>query len=300
MRGIKLVLVISFCVLAFAQSGTIMSGSGSKDNVSFSYETRLEPPAPPLADGIGGGVVTGKSGLHRYLVDHIRRMYFGYDLMIESLQQTNRFIVTIRQITIGPEKMQLGDPAAWTMLPLPAYPAPQMVQGGDEIVLDILTNPTTGQRIVDHLRIQNRGSAVPAVGGIPRDFSVNDAELQIKEPQVTINGQIQGTTATAYGSTVSGPVVWFYLRGRGRYFLSLVPRAEIGFRKAGEVRGRSLAFTVEGDVFTLNCGNRVAPGSAPYNLYVLRDTAWRPSGEDSSVPLLLGSGGGGVARAGHR
>jgi hypothetical protein len=93
---------------------------------------------------------------------------------------------------------------------------------------------------------------------------------------VSINGKIDETTTASYGE-VSGPAVWFSLRNRGRYILSLVPHPELGFRKAGEVRGTSLSFTLGADRFTLNAAKTIAPGDAPFNVYVLQEPGWRPN-----------------------
>ena len=62
--------------------------------------------------------------------------------------------------------------------------------------------------------------------------------------------------------------------------LNVVPVEE--FRKwPGQIsflyRGSSLSFTMEGETFTVNAGARIAPGQAPFNLYVLHDPNWKPS-----------------------
>jgi len=286
MKTVSVVLALGFSLPALAQSGRLMGGSAGRGNVLFSYETRLEPPSPPLAGHIGGGVRGGISGMSRWMTESSRHVYFGYDLDIEPLQQPNTYRVTFRPLSLSPEKLGLENPPAWTLLPLPGYPAPQTVHGGDIIALDLMTNPATGQKIVDYARIQNPQRPVYTAAGPARDFTAEDAELRLAEPRVTLNGKLLDATGD-FGGGVSGALAWFYLADRGRYILSLVPRSHLGFQKAGEVRGTSLVFTLDGDTFRLESAARIAPGYAPYNLYVLHDPAWRPKTPGES--FLVGS-----------
>src|SRR5579872_6545312 len=144
MKAIKIALAIGLSATAFAQTGTrIMNGSASLNMVGFNYETRLEPPSPPLASTLNGGVFAG-SGLHRFMTDSAQRKYFGYDIAVDAQPQADTYVVTIRPLSIAAEKIIKKDPASWTMLPLPGYPAPQTVHGGDTIALDLFTNSTTG------------------------------------------------------------------------------------------------------------------------------------------------------------
>jgi hypothetical protein len=295
MQATRFGLAIGLCVPLLAQSGRIKTGTASNDDVAFSYETRLEPPSPPIAKGIGGGVVTGQTGTHRFMTDSTGHRYFGYDLVIEPVEPANTYRVTFRPLSLGPERLRLvlrdslgtgqqRDLTSWTMLPMPAFPAPQTVHGGDTIALDLFTNPATGQKIVDYIRIQDRASRVPAVSAPARDFSIEDAELRFMEPRLSVNGK---PLESIFDGGIAGPAVWFYLPDHhGRYILSLAPHSHLGFQKAGEVRGTFLTFNVGGDSFTLQCSARIAPADAPYNLYVFHDPSWRPK---SATTSLLGA-----------
>jgi hypothetical protein len=85
-------------------------------------------------------------------------------------------------------------------------------------------------------------------------------------------------------------VVWFYLPNRGRYVLSLLPRSEFGFRRAGEVRGSTVRFTIGSETFTLLTADQVAPGQAPFNLYVLHDPTWKPTYAHANVDAFIVDG----------
>ncbi len=156
------------------------------------------------------------------------------------------------------------------MLPLPGYPASQTVKIGDTIALTLLENRGTGQKVVDYIRIQDQAPRSFGVRGTARDFSVEDAELHIAQPTVTLNGKTVETEANLLPA-VNGPIVWFTLPNRGLYVLSIAPHPSLGFVKAGEVRADSLTFTLGGDTITLDCNGMIAAGYAPYNLYVYQD-----------------------------
>ena len=296
-------LIAGACLLpAFAQTGVISPGAHSQD-FAFYWQSRLEPPTPPLADDLGyaSGTNPKNNNIYRVMIDRARRVYFGYEVRVELLPQGGMYRVALQQLDLTPEtfkQMHIDDPASWKRLELgvpvgrPLFPfreAPDTVAVGDVIAVDLMTNQQTGQKIVDYVVIQGSSQLwsfdrfnAPVqrefayTPGTPRDFSVEDASLRLAEIRVSINGKIDETTTTSYGE-VSGPAVWFSLRNRGRYILSLVPHPELGFRKAGEVRGTSLTFTLGTDTFTLNSAKTIAPGDAPFNLYVLQEQGWRPN-----------------------
>jgi hypothetical protein len=105
---------------------------------------------------------------------------------------------------------------------------------------------------------------------------------------VTVNGTPVGSSLRS-GQGATGTLVWFYLPKRGRYILSLAPRPELGFGKAGEVRGGAIRFKMEGDEFVLETFTPVAPGNAPYVLYVLHDREWEPTSRNQLDQSLTGS-----------
>jgi hypothetical protein len=107
---------------------------------------------------------------------------------------------------------------------------------------------------------------------------------------VSVNGKLLPATANFTGG-VTGAAVSFYIPDLGRYFLSLAPHPELGFQKAGEIRGSSINLKIGSDEITLECNGRVAPGDAPYNLYVLYDAGWRPKDANARNAFLMTAGG---------
>jgi hypothetical protein len=317
MKAIRFLIAGASLLPAFAQTGVIAQGSRVGKDFAFYWQTRLEPPTPPIAEGLGYGDGTNpkNNNIYRVMIDRARHVYFGYEVRVEPLPQRT-YRVTFQQLDLSPEtfkQIHIEDLSSWKKLELgapvgrplsPLRDAPDTVAALDVIAVDLMTNQQTGQKIVDYVVIQG-----PSLGwsfgqmpvqrefayapGTPHDFSVEDASLRLAEIRVSINGKIDETTTASYGE-VSGPAVWFSLRNRGRYILSLVPHPELGFRKAGEVRGTSLTFALGPDTFTLNSAKTIAPGDAPFNLYVLQEAGWKPNypGADTAAYTAFQMGAG--------
>ncbi len=109
------------------------------------------------------------------------------------------------------------NPAEWKTLPLPVYPAPQVVHTRDSISVDLWVNPDTGQKLVDYISFQppqgflisagpitRTVPTVPTVSGVARDFSAEDAEMRLVQPRITMNGAPQDTTPSRAARECNG------------------------------------------------------------------------------------------------
>jgi hypothetical protein len=296
-----------------AQTTRVEGGVRSLAGVDFYWETRIVPPVPPLDDGLR--MLTLRSGtdtVNRVMVDRSRKVYFGYDaqVTVDKSDSDTKFRITFRPLSFTPELQAiLGEDAkAWKLLPAPRFPAPRVVRSGEVLELTLLTNDAWGQQMSEYVTLQEprRQGFDPepprefafAVGS-PRDLNAADVELRLDRPQVTTTypstdaPQSLGV-ATREGSGVtatfkspggdSGPIVWIYLPGRGRFLLSLAPRPS--FRRAGEVRGSSLRFIVDGQTYNVVSSSRIAPPSAAFNIYVLRQPEWKPTYTNANLDTI--------------
>jgi hypothetical protein len=270
-------MLLSVCTCPAAQ--VIMGGSGQKGAVTFRYETRIEPEIPgQKLNGFGAGGLVVTSVFHRYMTDSAARKYFGYDLMIDPTPE-GKYRVTFLPLTLNAARLQLDQPTAWSLIPLPSLPPPVVVGGRkdrQQVAVDLFVYPITGQRIVDYLSIGDDRHSPRLPSGSPRDFTVDDAPLTLTKPRLLLNG----TLVEAMGGGISGEAVYLYLPGHGRYAFSLAANAPLGFRKAGEVRGKSLSFAWGGNTVVFECEEPVAPGGGVFNLYVRHEPSWRPRGKD--------------------
>jgi hypothetical protein len=296
-RRSSVVVVLCFLTMlgsiqsAFAQSSRIDNGAVSQAKFGFYWETRLEPGSPPLPDSFSTGTADAPGIVYRVMLDLSRKTYVGYTALVSPLAEPNTYSVTFQKLAMTPElaKRFLGDsPSGWTQVQTPGWGlSPQIIRSGDVLSMNLLVNNATNQRVVDYVTVQEPTRRFRGWDSVPdrqfsfspgpaRDFRADDVELSIRSPRLSINGKLDETSMGRFDS-VSGSVVWIYASKRGRFLLSLVPHPELGFRKAGEVRGSSLSFTVGGDMFTLNTDGRIAPGQAALNLYILHDPEWKPT-----------------------
>jgi hypothetical protein len=245
-------------------------------------------------------MIDASGTVHRVLLDRSRKVYFGYDVTVKPLSQANSYAVTFQPLTLGFELSQklLGsDSGSFTLLPAPAFPAPQTVRGGQVLELSLLTSGAWGQTLMDYVTIQEPARRIEGFDITPprefafatgpsRDFTAEDVEMRLVAPRVSVNGKLE-QSSLRIGASVEGAVVWVYMPHRGRYLLSLTPHPELGFTRAGEVRGSSLIFSLGGETLRLNAGARIAPGQAPFNLYVLHDQGWRPTYPNANLDAYI-------------
>lgn len=293
-----------------AQSSRLEGGVSSQPGFDFHWETRLEPAMPPLSPAFGTAVLdTPPNSVHRVLLDRAQKVYFGYSARVDVLDG-NTYRLTFSPLVMTPDLQRLlGDDGSWRPLPAPRFPEPRTVGDGDVLELPLLTNSGRGQRMTEYVSIQRprpRGFDGPErrafsfVPGTARDFALEDVALRLDRPVVrvrrqdsgfrTIDGRAVNRTASMQQHTLegeaAGTIVWIYVPHQGRYLLSLVPRAQLGFRKAGEVRGTSLQFTVGATSIFATTSSAVAPGQHPYNLYVLFEAGWRPTYAHANVDVV--------------
>jgi uncharacterized protein YecT (DUF1311 family) len=109
----------------------------------------------------------------RYSKNEKTHEYFGYEVVAEPIPQAGTYRVTFSALTF--EDLAVS-PSGWRMLPAPISPSPEIVGSADTIAVTLFENPTTGQKIVDYLRIKRdncdsqTGSAhVTCLGGLIRE-----------------------------------------------------------------------------------------------------------------------------------
>jgi hypothetical protein len=279
-------------VALMAMAATALWGQESKLSVSdpswkgieVRFVTRMEPPGENAGDRLPGGV-TSNTGLAQHVIqDREHKRYFGYDLRLEPSEDGNTALLRIEPLnpaSAGPIPAGPG----WTMLALPKYPVIPGLKVGDTVALDLLVNAATGQKIVDYLTLRHRGSAEELDRA--HDFSLADVELSLKQPRVLVNGKLKFSADSGQFSGTSGAVVWFYLAGHGRFVLSLFPNEKLGYQKNGTASADTLLFRDGPTEYRIECASAVAPGSGPYNLYVVHEAEWRPG--PFGEPFMLGS-----------
>jgi hypothetical protein len=294
-RGaLALIVVFTMSAPAVAQSSRVDRGFASHDKFVFLWETRLDPPVPPLAQSLGTATLeVGTDIIQRVILDRAAKMYFGYNVRVEPLPDRT-FRVTFQPLTMSAELQRaLGsDAAAWKMLTPPGFPAPRTIRPSDVLELRLLTGGARGQTLTDYVTVREpEGPRIQLelgqmdfsfAPGNPRDFKLEDVELRLEQPSVIVLGRdgaprdtVTGSPFLASAGDVAGAVVWVYVPNRGRYLLSLTPRS--GFTRAGEVRGSTMRFRTDDESINIATRSRIAPGDVAFNVYVKREPKWVPT-----------------------
>lgn len=247
--------------LAIGPDGRPLAPPASDKGLRVEFETWVEQMTRDYAESVvsrfaGVDRENGRVIIRRLVRDNFRQIERTYTMTLDRTADPAMF------------RVAFGDAA----FPLPV---PQLVRNGETIALELAADARSGRRLVDYIRV---GTGVMKPRQEPaRDVYAEDAELIIAEPRLRMNGEEQ--PAASLTGPVSAPVVWVDIPRQGRYLLSFKPRADQGFQRAGEAAGNSLVFSAGGNIFRIECADRIANGSATYNIYVRRD----PGGESPAV-----------------
>jgi len=256
------------------QPGRLMSASGMMGDVVIRFTTMAEPPLP-TQKGTGGGIVVRKDRIQRYVADPTSNQWFGYDLVAVP-EGPNRFRVSFEPLSLRPDEIQ-GFKTAPTVVLQPKLPAPQVLENGDTIAVDLLVTPDGRGKIVEYIQVSSKEEPPPArTAAEARDFTLDDGPLEFSFEQpakLLVNGQ---STNDLRMTSRPGGTLWFNIPGRGRYILSLTPHE--GFEKAGAIRDNAIIFQDGGERYELRTSGPILGAGRAWNLYMLRDPSY-PAGD---------------------
>jgi hypothetical protein len=212
----------------------------------------------------------------RFLTDRVNNVFFGYELKIEAIPQTNQFRVSmspLAQNVVLPGNSLSNKQRKPTILTLPQAVTAQTLTDGDALVMDLLVNPQLELKIVDKIRVSfDREKLIPT--RIPRDFTLDEVEIALQNTRLTINDETFpiGKTAKSY----SGNLLWLYLPPKGFFMLSLTPREGYDFRKIGVLQDNKIKFEIDGDTYELNSSQPILPNGGTWSLWILHDRNYQP------------------------
>jgi hypothetical protein len=271
-----LVLALAASPLKGQESSLSAGGGPEWKGLGVRFLTRVEPPGANARAQLPGAVLVEGNGVAHHIIDDAaHQRSFGYDLRLEPAADGLSAQVRIEPLNAPYYSVQTGR----TMMGLPKYPVIPNVRPGDTVALDLLVNPATGQKIVDYLTLErNSGPAREAA----HDFSLADVQLSLNRPRLMVAGKALNLTDNP---GTSGAFVWLYLKGHGRFILSLFPNDKFAFQKNGIAEADTLIFHDGATEIRVSCDGPVAPGQGPYNLYVVHEPAWHPYSPSDSIEI---------------
>ena len=276
--------IVVLLVVAAAAPAAAQVSVSMHSGIEVQMTARIEPGSARVPSGVRA-IHVGR--FHRVVQDRSQRRYFAYDVLVEPKNGSRAFQVRIEPFSLSATDLaEMHVDPSWTYVPLLKYPLVPDVRAGDSVAIDLLENPTTGQKVVDYF-VFKRSNAVAATSPV-QDLSLADVELRLDDFRISVNRTVLDAS-TRVGGSISGAALWFYLPERGRFVMSLLPNPKLGFRRAGEVTNALLSFTVGSDRYDIKSTSRIVPAGGRFNLYILHDPGWRPTGEEANSPIVVGA-----------
>lgn len=223
-------------------------------------------------------IAGGATRLTRLLFDQANGVAFGYEITVETVdKQTFRvsFEPLAADFTAAPKMRSMAGSRRRLFRTLPGKIAAQIVREGEILSLDLLSNPQIGITITDKIRVaENRDKLAPAVRGVPRDLTVNEIEIAIKNPKLRLNGEEFALSRA--DKMVSGALVWADLPPKGFFVFSLASQPGYNFRQIGTVEKDKIKFSLGGDDYELTSDAPFLPLGGVWNVWVLHEPIKKP------------------------
>ena len=226
--------------------------------------------------------------IHRVLTDSERRVVFAYNLAVNADPIERKFRLTVLPADEAFRRSFMKDftplKTNQALATFPTSTAPQTLDDGDAVSLELLVNQESGVKIIDvvTLTFDRTRLREQYLESIPKDFTLDAVALKIKNSSLSINGSV---VSKSKSSGCSGALLWFYVPERGRFIFSLVPREGYEFRKIAVLDGNTIQFDVDGEYFEWSSGASILPNGGTWNLWVLHDPEYTPLfGVDGKVP----------------
>ncbi len=249
------------------------------DGVYVEFNAWVERLPADFAESVIGGYAISSREASRFVIernvrDNFRKVYISYAVTIELLPHAGSYRVSFSNSNVpAPDDVTKSKREVWKVVAPPQYPLPQLFEEGDELPL-ALTGSATGVQLVDYIHIGSIGK-MPKRTEAARDSYAEDSEFALARPSLRVNGE--ALPAVTFPESLRGEVLWLYVPGQGRYILSFLPHAKLGFSKSGEVAGDMMTLVVGGNVLRIRSGDRIAPGGGVYNVYGTLDPRWKPA-----------------------
>jgi hypothetical protein len=261
MRISGLLWTVLLAASALAQESGLTVTSPTWGGLIIRFQAKVEP-AGTAPQYLPGSVTPTAGGTQRFIRDAEHKRELGYDLRGKLEGESLR-------ITLAPLTTQsLVRQAGWSFMSPPKLPAVPPMRAGDIARVDLLINHATGQKIVEYLTVE-RAALDPAriAKEPPRDFTVDDVELDVNGPRVWVNGKLMESSANFAGG-IRAYTIWFFLPGEGTFVVALAPQAGHEFHKAGMMQGNTMTFRNGASEYRVECSSSIAPGSGIYNVYL--------------------------------
>jgi len=211
----------------------------SVNGVGVAIHTESSTSQSPLSTS--GAVAVGNDSVsYRIVLDRDNKPLFAYELELRG-SPMNGVRVTIKPA--DQEKLRALD---WlkgkvvadvpTIAAVRAFPPLRL---GDEVHVDIMYNPKTGEKLWDVLRMTPEAQPAPKPGKV-----FTGPQFSWEGVKVAIDGKI---VADRSANWMIGEAMMIRMPGRGEYYMALKPPAGFPFKPSGWVDHNVLRFRADGE-----------------------------------------------------
>ena len=270
-------IVVPWLVMS---AGTAAADSGSMTMKGTRFSFELVRSAGKSPTELGSGVMTGDGEGYRLLYDSKRGRFFGYTVRAAALPG-GRFRLelgplsadTIARIVEQHEKREKKT-LVGASLGI-EYPPAQDLRDGEPLLLELMANAATGEKLSDVIRVSRSGPASTD------ETSPARGRLRVVHGVMTVNGERLLETGGA-----TGRHVYFALPGRGRFVLSLEAVPGFAFVPAELIDNRTVRFAAGGDAYEWTSAEPITSVSpAPAQLWIWHDADYRIRTSGSSFEI---------------
>jgi len=225
-----------------------------KDGTCVEIYTAASGNAPLFA---GGSVnVDSSNTMQRLVLDDHDHALFGYDVEARASSTAGAYSIRIRPLDAARALPAGVFVTAGGHIPtLAAAREFPEVKSGVAVMVDILYNPTTGEKIYDVLR----------------PMKAIDDSLAFEECRVMVNGALleQVTVPLTHGNSAL-----LHVPGRGDYFLALEPISGHPFEKTGRVERDRLFIKENGETIELLSTGNILKKAESRDIWVYHNRIW--------------------------
>jgi hypothetical protein len=253
------------------------------DGTGVEFDT--ETTGSTLFESHGGAVTGSDKGIKRVVLDKDGNPLYEYGIEAWAGPQPGTVTIRIKPLEAENQarlpkqnaKKDLAPPVA-TVAGVREF---RGVQKGQAVRLEILYNPSTGEKIYDVLR--------PSTDAKPRPTALADSvpaveELSFRDIALVVNGE----KTSAPAGWITGAVARLYVPGHGAYFLSTYqPKTPQEFRHSVYADRNDLEFALDGDLIHITSVGNVLTLSENGIVWVYHDPKYRTQAQSQQPDLVV-------------
>jgi len=260
----------ALCILLFALPMLAQKPFPIDDHVGV----RVVPKFNPGAAGIARDHMEMKKDgiIHRVLRDSGGKILFAYDIEVKP-KDAFYHILTEPVSAAYAQTLQFGS------VPTLSAVSDSVTISGGSVIIELLSNPATGQKISDDIELVDISPAGSALDG---NLHIWNADLWLNGTKLT-SGSINEGALNAVVERLA-----IYLPRSGGFFFSLLQPAEYPqFQKIGVVNGKVLKFAWGNKTFELRSTVPILSNGASGEVWVFHDSQFRPK-DDLNANMTWG------------